>query len=190
MCRFSFKPCLTIPLVELFNAKSCKELDLFTNIENIDKLNLLSYEATIHNFDNRNSSIFSSNGTIKDGFNLPAFLNNPTTAFFILEKEAGSDLVCFVEFHTPDGIIKISIFLQAKLVKNPPKGTPEGITDPHHFYPHGEKRTKLKEELKDEVLNCLKSKYCKAHELLWIHLVVFPAETKAKSKYIIHDEES
>jgi len=97
-------------------------------------------------------------------------------------------LVCIVEFHTPDGIIEIPVFLQAKLVKNPPKGTPESTTDPHHFYPHGEERTKLKEELRDEVLNCLKSKYCKAHELSWIRfLVTFPAEAKAESKYIIHD---
>ena len=61
---------------------------------------------------------------------------------------------------------------------------PEGTTDPHHFYPHEEKRTKLKEELKDEVLNCLKSKYCKAHELSWIRfLVVFPSEAGEESKY-------
>src|SRR5213078_555395 len=42
---FLFEPCLTIPLVELFNTKSCKEHDLFTNIENIDKLNLLTFKT-------------------------------------------------------------------------------------------------------------------------------------------------
>ncbi|CAB5180201.1 unnamed protein product [Rhizophagus irregularis] len=93
--------------------------------ENIDKLNLLSYEATIRNFDDRNSAIFSSNGTMKDGFNLPAFLNNPTTAFFMPEKEAGPDLVCIVEFHTPNGIVEVPLFLQAKLVKDPPGDTGE-----------------------------------------------------------------
>jgi hypothetical protein len=72
-------------------------------------------------------------------------------------------------------------------VKDPPKGSPEGTTDPNHFYPHGEKRSKSKEELKNEVLDCLKSKYCKAHELSWIRfLVIFPAEAKAESKYIIN----
>ncbi|CAB4492430.1 unnamed protein product [Rhizophagus irregularis] len=93
--------------------------------QNIDKLNLLSYEATIRNFDDRNSAIFSSNGTMKDGFNLPAFLNNPTTAFFMPEKEAGPDLVCIVEFHTPNGIVEVPLFLQAKLVKDPPGDTGE-----------------------------------------------------------------
>jgi hypothetical protein len=122
--------------------------------------------------------------------NMPAFLNNPTTAFFMPEKEAGPDLVFIVEFHTPYGIIRIPVFVQAKLVKNPPKGTPEGTTDPHHFYPHGEKRTELKEKLRNDVLSCLKSKYCKAHELSWIRiLVTFPAEAKAESKYIIHDRQ-
>ncbi|RGB24707.1 hypothetical protein C1646_772698 [Rhizophagus diaphanus] len=91
---------------KLFNAKSYKKHDLFANIENIDKLDLLSYEATIRNFDDCNSFIFSSNGTIK-GFNLHAFLNNPPTAFLMLEKEAGPDLVCIVEFHTSNGIVKI-----------------------------------------------------------------------------------
>jgi hypothetical protein len=184
---FLFEPCLTIPLAELFNSKSCKEHVLFTGIKDIDKLDsLLSCKVTIRNFDDRNLSIFSSNGTMKKGFNLPAFLNNPTTAFFMPEKEAGPDLVCIVEFHTPDGIIEIPVFLQAKLVKDPPKGSPEGTTDPNHFYPHGEKRSKSKEELKNEVLDCLKSKYCKAHELSWIRfLVVFPAEAKAESQYII-----
>ena len=177
---------MTIPLAELFNSESCKEHVLFTGIENIDKLDsLLSCKVTIRNFDDRNLSIFSSNGTMKEGFNLPAFLNNPTTAFFIPEKEAGPDLVFIAEFHTPYGIIRIPVFVQAKLVKNPPKGTPEGTTDPHHFYPHGEKRTELKEKLRDDVLNCLKSKYCKAHELSWIRfLVVFPSEAGEESKYI------
>ncbi|RGB42150.1 hypothetical protein C1646_662484 [Rhizophagus diaphanus] len=121
---------------------------------------------------------------------LPAFLNNPTTAFFIPEKEAGPDLVCIVEFHTSNGIVEVPLFLQTKLVKDPSSDT-GGTTDPHHFYSHGDKRTELKEKLRSEVLDCLESKYCKAHELLWIRfLVVFPAETKAKSKYITHDEES
>ncbi len=47
-----------------------------------------------------NSSIFSSNSTIKNGSNLSAFLNNPTTTFFILEKEADLDLICIVKFYT------------------------------------------------------------------------------------------
>ncbi|GES88202.1 hypothetical protein GLOIN_2v1558481 [Rhizophagus clarus] len=133
---FLFEPCLTIPLAELFNAKSCKEHNLFTNIENIDKLNLLSYEATIRNFDDRNSSIF----------------------------KAGPDLVCIVEFHIPNGIVKILLFLQAKLVKDSPNDTVSSTTDPHHFYSHGDKRTELKEKLRSEVLDCLESRYYKAHE--------------------------
>ncbi|PKY18779.1 hypothetical protein RhiirB3_115649 [Rhizophagus irregularis] len=118
---------------------------------------------------------------MKDGFNLPAFLNNPTTAFFMPEKEAGPDLVCIVEFHTPNGIVEVPLFLQAKLVKDPP-GDTGGTTDPYHFYSHGNKRTELKEKLRGEMLDCLESKYCKAHELSWIRfLVVFPAETKQRT---------
>jgi hypothetical protein len=178
---------LTIPLAELFNSKSCKEHALFTNtgIENIDRLDsLLSCKVTIRNFDDCNLSTFSSNGTMKKGFNLPAFLNNPTTAFFMPEKEAGPDLVCIVEFHTPNvGIIEIPLFLQAKLVKNSPSGTAGDTTDPRHFYSHGEKRTELKEELRGEVLDCLKSKYCKAHELSWIRfLVAFLLKLKQKER--------
>jgi hypothetical protein len=185
---------LTIPLAEIFNSKSCKKHALFTNtdIENIDRLDsLLSCKVTIRNFDDCNLSTFSSNGTMKKGFNLPAFLNNPTTASFMPEKEAGPDLVCIVEFHTPnDDIIEIPLFLQAKLVKNPPSGTAGKTTDPHHFYSYGEKRTKLKEELRGEVLNCLKSKYCKVHKLSWIRfLVSYPAEVKAESKYITYDRQ-
>ena len=117
------------------------------------------------------------------GFNLPSFLNNPTTAFFMPEKEAGPDLVCIVEFHTPNGIVGIPLFLQAKLVKKTPHATAKDSTDPYHFYTHGTKRT--------EVLDCLKSKYCKAEELSWIRfLIVFPAKANAKSKYIINDNDS
>ncbi|CAG8474067.1 7135_t:CDS:10 [Funneliformis mosseae] len=111
-------------------------------------------------FDDKNSTILCSNGNMKKE-NLPGFLKNPTTAFFMPEKY-GPDL--------------------AKLVKGAAK-------DPHHLYPHGEKRTGSKERLRKEVLDCLKSKYCKAHELSWIRfLAVFHAEAKVKSKYIIHED--
>jgi len=100
------------------------------------------------------------------------------------EKEAGPDLVCIVDFHTTNGIVGIPLFLQAKLVKNSPSDT-EYTTDPHHFYSHEEKRTESKENLKDKVLDCLKSKYCKLHELSWIRfLVVFPSEAREESEYI------
>jgi hypothetical protein len=71
---FLFEPCLTIPLAGLFNAKSCKEHVLFINtaIENIDKLDLLSCKVTIRNFDDRTLGKICSNGSMKDGFNLPA----------------------------------------------------------------------------------------------------------------------
>ncbi|CAB4412113.1 unnamed protein product [Rhizophagus irregularis] len=74
-------------------------------------------------------------------------------------------------------------FQMAKLVKDPdPPGDTGGTTDPYHFYSHGNKRTELKEKLRGEVLDCLESKYCKAHELSWIRfLVVFPAETKQRT---------
>jgi len=102
MCKFSFQALLnhfTCKII-IFNVKSYKKHDLFTNIENIDKLDLFFYKAIIYNFDDYNSSIFSSNSTIKNGSNLSAFLNNPTTTFFILEKEADLDLICIVKFYT------------------------------------------------------------------------------------------
>ncbi|GES79877.1 hypothetical protein GLOIN_2v1558481 [Rhizophagus clarus] len=184
---FLFESCCTILLAELFNAKTCKEHDLFTTIKNIDKLDsLLSCETTIRNFDNRNSTKIK----MKDGVNLPSFLKNPTTAFFMPEKEAGPDLVCIVEFHTPNGIVEIPLFLQAELVKKSPGAKAKDTTNPYHFYPHGEKRTKSKQRLRNEVLACLKSKYCKAHELSWIRFIVaFPAKVKAESKYIINNKD-
>jgi hypothetical protein len=188
---FLFEPCCTIPLTELFNAKTCKEHYLFTTIENIDELDsLLSCETTIRNIADRNSTKICSNGKMKDGVNLASFLNNPTTAFFMPEKEAGPDLVCIVEFHTPSGIVEIPLFLQAKLVKKSPGAKAKDTTNPYYFYPHGEKRTKSKRKLRNEVLACLKSKYCKAHELSWIRFIVaFPAKVKAKSKYIINNKD-
>lgn len=108
---------MAIPLVELFNAKSCKEHDVFinTNIENINQLDLLlSCKATSRKLDDCYSTIFSSNGTMKnDRCNLPVFLNNPITAFFMPEKDAGPDLVCIVQFHkfhTPNGIVEVPFF--------------------------------------------------------------------------------
>ncbi|CAB4389777.1 unnamed protein product [Rhizophagus irregularis] len=46
---FLFEPYLTITLEKLFNGKICVEHSLFNDIKNIDKLELLSYKATIRN---------------------------------------------------------------------------------------------------------------------------------------------
>ncbi|CAG8839878.1 7695_t:CDS:2, partial [Racocetra persica] len=95
---YLFEPYLTIPLAKLFNGKSCKNHPLFANISNIEKRDLLSYNATIRNL-NHDLTKLCSNGDINT-FNLVHFLNNPTTAFFMPERNAGPDLVCIVEFHS------------------------------------------------------------------------------------------
>ncbi|CAB4410010.1 unnamed protein product [Rhizophagus irregularis] len=163
---FLFEPCLTIPLVELFNAKSCKEHYLFTNTnaENINHLDLLSCKATIRNLDDCDSTIFSSNDIMKnDRFNLPAFLNNPTTAFFMPEKSWS----------------RFGVHCSVPYSKWHCRGSP---------FSSGKTSERLT-WLRGEVLDCLKSKYYKASELSWIHfLVVFPTETNAESKYTIYDK--
>ncbi|KAF0490588.1 hypothetical protein F8M41_021936 [Gigaspora margarita] len=129
---YLFEPYLTIPLAKLFNGKSCKSHPLFANISNINKLDLLSYNATIRNL-NDDSTKLCSNDDINT-FNLVDFLNNPTTAFFMPDRHAGPDLVCIVQFHFPNGIIEVPLFLQAKLVKDTPPNDAKYTTDPHHFY--------------------------------------------------------
>ena len=182
---FLFEPCLTIHLAELFNGKICKDHILFKNIDNINKLDLLlSCKTTIRNLDDCNVTTLCSEGSMEKE-NLPAFLENPTTAFFKPESEAGPDLVFIVQFHTLNGIIEIPIFLQAKLVKNKPGTTAKDTTNPNYFYAHDGPTPELKIELRKKVLNCLRSKYCKAHELSWIRfLVVFPSEAREESEYI------
>lgn len=95
---FLFEPYLTIALEKLFDGKIYKEHRLFTDIENIDDIRLLSYKATIRNL--HESTIFCSKGDMKK-FNLPKFLNGPSTPFFRPEKDAGPDLVCIIGFETP-----------------------------------------------------------------------------------------
>ncbi|CAG8460474.1 29049_t:CDS:10 [Gigaspora margarita] len=51
-----------------------------------------------------------------------------------LYRHAGPDLVCIVQFHSPNGIIEVPLFLQAKLVKDTPPNDAKYTTDPHHFY--------------------------------------------------------
>ena len=130
-----FEPYLTIALEELFNKKICKEHRLFTDIKNIDKLRLLSHKATIRNL--HNAIVFYSKGDMKK-FNLPDFLNDPSTAFFMPEKDAGPDLVCIIEFETPNGIVEVPLFFQAKLWKSSPGYGAITPTDLNSFYPHGD----------------------------------------------------
>ncbi|EXX51538.1 uncharacterized protein OCT59_008286 [Rhizophagus irregularis] len=85
---FLFEPYLTITLEKLFNGKICAEHSLFNDIKNIDKLELLSYKATIRNL--HDSTILCSRGNMKK-FNLHDFLDYPSTAFFMPEKEATAD---------------------------------------------------------------------------------------------------
>ncbi|CAB5379553.1 unnamed protein product [Rhizophagus irregularis] len=60
---FLFEPYLTITLEKLFNGKICVEHSLFNDIKNIDKLELLSYKATIRNL--HDSTILCSRGNMK-----------------------------------------------------------------------------------------------------------------------------
>ncbi|CAI2176756.1 2517_t:CDS:2 [Funneliformis geosporum] len=184
---FLFEPYLPIALEELFNEKICKEHRLFTDIKNIDKLGLLSYKATIRNL--HNSTIFCSKGDMKK-FNLLDFLNDPSTAFFMPEKDAGPDLVCIIKFETPDEIVEVPLFLQAKLWTSSPPSNATFATDPNSFYSHGDDPSRipqLKIELKKKVINCLRTKYHRAYEhgLSWIRfLVVYPAKFNMQSHYI------
>jgi hypothetical protein len=107
MAGFLFEPYLTIALEKLFNEKICMDHSLFADIKNIDNLKLLSYKTTIRNL--HNSTIFCSKGDLYN------FLNDPSTPFFMPEKDAGPDLVCIIEFETPNKIVEVPLFLQAKL---------------------------------------------------------------------------
>jgi hypothetical protein len=63
-------------------------------------------------------------------------------------------------------------------------------TDPNCFYPHGKDKSKIspsKIELKEKVINCLRTKYHRAYEngLSWIRfIVVYPATFSKQSQYI------
>ncbi|GBC03807.1 hypothetical protein RclHR1_05330006 [Rhizophagus clarus] len=60
------------------------------------------------------SDTLCSKGDMNE-YNLFKFLDNPSTAFFMSEKDAVPDLVCIINFKTPDGIVEVPLFLQAKL---------------------------------------------------------------------------
>ncbi|GES97811.1 hypothetical protein GLOIN_2v1670961 [Rhizophagus clarus] len=136
--------------------------DLCKDIDNIKQL--LSYKSTIRNL--KDSAILCSKGVMKES-NLFKFLDNPSTAFFMPERDAGPDLVCIINFETPDGIVEVPLFLQAKLwISNPPSNA-IFATDPNSFYPHGDdpsRISQLKIELKEKVINCLRTKYHRAYE--------------------------
>jgi len=196
---FLFEPYLPIVLEKLFNGIICKDHRLFTDIKNIDNLELLSYKATIRNLNDYNSTILCSKGdnyynsTSKDDkkVNLPDFLNDPSTTFFMPEKVAGPDLVCIIEFETPDEIVEVPLFLQAKLWKDSPPRDAIFSTDPNCFYSHGDDPPPLNIELKDKVINCLRTKYRRAHEhgLSWIRfIVVYPAEFRSMQSHYIYKE--
>ncbi|GBC03374.1 hypothetical protein RclHR1_00510005 [Rhizophagus clarus] len=162
---FLFEPYLTISLEKFFNETICMNNDFFTGIKDIDNIKqLLSYKSTIRNL--KDSAILCSKGVMKES-NLFKFLDNPSTAFFMPERDAGPDLVCIINFETPDGIVEVPLFLQAKLwISNPPSNA-IFATDPNSFYPHGDdpsRISQLKIELKEKVINCLRTKYHRAYE--------------------------
>ncbi|GBC05483.1 hypothetical protein RclHR1_06250005 [Rhizophagus clarus] len=177
---FHFEPYLLIVLEKIFNEKICKEHPLFADIKNIDKLSLLSCKSTIRTLhDNYSTKLYSKGEMTK--FNLHKYLDDPFTAFFMPEKDAGPDLVYTIEFEAPGGIVEVPIFLQAKLWKNSP-------SENAIFTLRKKKTPQLKIELKEKVINCLRTKYHKAHEhgLSWIRfLVVYPAEFDKKSSHYI-----
>ncbi|CAG8465308.1 16601_t:CDS:2 [Rhizophagus irregularis] len=72
----------------------------------------------------------------------------PILTFKEYLKKAGPDLVCIVQSHTPNGIVEVPLFLQARLVKDSSGVTAKRTTDPHHFYSLGDKQTNLKKEVK------------------------------------------
>ncbi|UZO14902.1 uncharacterized protein OCT59_006345 [Rhizophagus irregularis] len=91
----------------------------------------------------------------------------PILTFKEYLKKAGPDLVCIVQSHTPNGIVEVPLFLQARLVKDSSGVTAKRTTDPHHFYSLGDKQTNLKKEVKRRI---------------------FPTETNAESKYTIYNK--
>jgi hypothetical protein len=186
---FLFEPYLTISLEEFFHEKICMNNDFFTGIKDIDNIKqLLSHKSTIRKL--KDSAILCSKGDMEN-FNLHDYLNDPPTAFFMPEKDAGPDLVCIINFEAPDGNVEVPLFLQAKLWKSSPPSKSMLSTDPNSFYPHGDDPSRripqLKIELKEKVIDCLRTKYNRAyeHNLSWIRfLVVYPAKFSMQSHYI------
>nr|CAG8533032.1 9036_t:CDS:2 [Entrophospora candida] len=139
--------------------------------------------------------------------NLLEYLKRQFSPFFLPEEETGPDLVCIVQFKTQKTVVKVPLFLQAKLVgkvNNCSKAL--RTTNPYSFFQKSKSNNEdnlmklvekelngqynnlhgLQNPLCKSTLDCLRNIYSEARKygICWIRmLVVFSADVRQKSFY-------
>nr|CAG8542783.1 15265_t:CDS:1 [Entrophospora candida] len=214
-CGSLFEVYLAESLKRLFDGNILKNHHLFVPILQARNDNLLCqpiFREHITIFDYPSTILSTDNPNIfcmihDEKLNLLEYLKKQFSPFFLPEEEAGPDLVCIVQFKTQKTVVKVPLFLQAKLVgkvNNCSKAL--RTTNPYSFFQKSKSNNEdnlmklvekelngqynnlhgLQNPLCKSTLDCLRNIYSEAHKygICWIQmLVVFPADVRQKSFY-------